>query len=67
MRKIFKKNINPIDGPILDKVKVHFSKETNFSQSPFSLKIIQKLQEITFPTQVTFGFYITAFIISNNS
>ena len=43
-----------LDGPILDKAKVHFSDETDFSAYPFLLPIIKKLTDITFPTQVTF-------------
>jgi predicted ATPase len=43
-----------LDGPILDKVKISFSEEVNFSKYPFSLGIIKSLQDIVFPTQVTF-------------
>jgi len=40
--------------PLLDKVKIHFSSDADFNQYPFSLPFIKNLQEITFPTQVTF-------------
>lgn len=43
-----------LDGPILDKVKVCFSDEIDFSKYPFSLNIIKSLQDITFSSQVTF-------------
>lgn len=43
-----------LDGPMLDKVKINFSKESDFSQHPLSLDIIKNLNEIVFPTQVTF-------------
>lgn len=40
--------------PILDLIKVHFEKETDFSQYPFSLPIIKNLTDISFNSQVTF-------------
>lgn len=40
--------------PILDRVKVKFDSQTDFNQYPFSLPIIKNLEEIVFPTQVTF-------------
>jgi predicted ATPase len=43
-----------LDGPLLDKVKVNCAPEHDFSSYPFSLPIIKKLTEITFPSQVTF-------------
>jgi predicted ATPase len=43
-----------LDGPILDKVRISFPSETDFSQYPFSLEIVKNLNEILFPTQVTF-------------
>jgi predicted ATPase len=43
-----------LDGPILDKVKIAFNEKTDFTAYPFSLSIIKKLSEISFPTQVTF-------------
>lgn len=43
-----------LDGPLLDKVKVSFKEETDFSSYPFCLPVITNLQEIIFPTQVTF-------------
>jgi predicted ATPase len=49
------KNRTPIlDGPMLDKVKVNFDEHTDKTQYPFCLPLIQNLQEIEFPTQVTF-------------
>lgn len=42
------------DGPILDKVKVNFADTTDYTQYPFSLSIIKNLQDIEFPTQITF-------------
>lgn len=44
----------PLDGPILDKVKIDSDKITDSSKYPFSLEIIKNLKEITFPTRVTF-------------
>lgn len=43
-----------MDSPILDKIKVNFAEAVDFNQYPFSLNIIRNLQEIEFPTQVTF-------------
>lgn len=54
MKKLSKKSIAHIDGPLLDKVKVTLSKAIDTNQYPFSLNIIKNLKEITFPTQVTF-------------
>lgn len=42
------------NGPLLDKIKINFSPDTDFNRYPFSLPVIKKLEEITFPTQVTF-------------
>ena len=42
------------NGPILDKVKVHFADDVDYKQHPFCLGIIKTLQDIEFPTQVTF-------------
>jgi predicted ATPase len=41
-----------LDGPILDKIKVNIDNDS--SEYPFSLPIIQNLDDISFPTQVTF-------------
>ncbi|HSW73960.1 MAG TPA: AAA family ATPase [Candidatus Limnocylindria bacterium] len=54
MKNTSKKFITPLDGPILDKVKVHFTPTVNFNHYPFSLPIIKNLKDIEFPTQVTF-------------
>lgn len=54
MKKSSKNCIQHIDSPILDKVKVAFTDEIDFNQFPFSLPIIKNLQDIKFPTQVTF-------------
>ncbi len=43
-----------LDGPLLDKVKTHFTQDIDFSHYPFSLNIIKTLPEIKFPTKVTF-------------
>ncbi len=43
-----------LDGPILDKVKINLEDSVDFSQYPFSLKVVKNLEELTFPTQVTF-------------
>jgi predicted ATPase len=43
-----------LDGPILDKIKVSFKNETDFSKYPFSLQVIKNLRDIVLPTQVTF-------------
>ena len=55
--KKYQKNASrttPLDGPILDTVKVRFSDITDFNQYPFSLPVIKHFKEIEFPTQVTF-------------
>jgi len=54
MKKVSKKVITYIDGPLLDKVTFSLSNEIDTSQYPFSLAIIKNLKEIEFPTQVTF-------------
>ncbi len=54
MKRSSKPYMAHTDGPLLDKVKVSFSPETNIHQYPFSLEIIKNLKEIEFPTQVTF-------------
>lgn len=41
-------------GPLLDVVRVNFSDAIDFKNHPFSLPLIGNLQEIHFPTQVTF-------------
>lgn len=43
-----------LDGPALDKVKINFSEDVDFSKYPFSLNVIKNLKDIVFPTQVTF-------------
>ncbi len=43
-----------LDGPLLDKVKIDTSEISDLSAYPFSLEIIKNLEEIVFPTQVTF-------------
>ena len=43
-----------LDGPLLDKVKVDVALMSKGEGYPFSLPIVQNLQEITFPSQVTF-------------
>ncbi len=52
MTKNSKRTIN-FDGPILDKIRLNFD-SVDFTQHPFSLDIIKTLQEVVFPTQVTF-------------
>lgn len=44
------------DGPLLDKVKIDFTQISNNNRIcyPFSIPILKNLQEIVFPTQVTF-------------
>lgn len=42
------------NGPILDKVKVHFADDVDYNQHPFCLDVIKNLQDIQLPTQVTF-------------
>ena len=48
------KNFMRLDGPVLDKMKIDSGKIDDFSEYPFCLDIIKGLQEIIFPTQVTF-------------
>lgn len=43
-----------MNGPMLATVKVTFADTVDFNQYPFSLNIVKNLQEIEFPTQVTF-------------
>jgi predicted ATPase len=43
-----------LDGPVLDKVKIHFGENVDFSKYPFFLGVIKNLKDIVFPTQVTF-------------
>jgi predicted ATPase len=43
-----------LDGPLLDKVKVNFPSSLDFTQYPFSLPLVKNLQDIAFPTPVTF-------------
>jgi len=52
MKKTLKKT--RLDGPLLDKVKVAFDESTDFTRYPFTLPLVKSLQEIEFPTQVTF-------------
>lgn len=52
--KIKSKKIIEIDGPMLDKVKVNFTPEIDFTQYPFAVPIIKNLKDIEFPSQVTF-------------
>lgn len=40
--------------PLLDKVKIDYTKIRDFEGYPFSLPIIKNLKDIVFPTQVTF-------------
>lgn len=42
------------DGPLLDKIKRNYSKDTSADEYPFSLDIVKNLDVIEFPTQVTF-------------
>src|ERR1700733_4634379 len=42
------------DGPLLDRVKVNFAPTVDFTKYPFSLPIIKQLEEIEFPSAVTF-------------
>ena len=53
MKRTFK-DLPILDGPLLDKVKVNFAGITDFSLYPFCLPIIKNLQDIEFPTPVTF-------------
>ncbi len=43
-----------LDGPILDKIKISFSDNVDFSEYPFSLDIVRNLKDIVFSSQVTF-------------
>jgi len=54
MKRTGKNRIPHLDGPLLDKVKVTFTDQTDFNQFPFSLPPIKNLNDITFPTKVTF-------------
>lgn len=54
MKRFQKDFIADINGPMLDKVKITFSDTIDFNHYPFSLPIIKNLNEIEFPTQVTF-------------
>lgn len=54
MAKPHTKNLTHLDGPLLDKVKVSLSESIDTNEYPFSLNIIKNLNEIIFPTQVTF-------------
>ncbi|MFA6066086.1 MAG: AAA family ATPase [Candidatus Babeliaceae bacterium] len=54
MKKLSQDFIANMSGPALDKVKVTFADVIDVNKYPFSLPIIKNLQEIEFPTQVTF-------------
>lgn len=54
MKHAEKESFTSFDGPLLSAVKVNFPETTDFKSYPFSLDIIKNLQEIKFPTQVTF-------------
>jgi predicted ATPase len=43
-----------LDGPLLDKVKIDSAQINDNGLYPFSLPIVKNLQDIVFPTQVTF-------------
>ena len=43
-----------LSGPILDKIKVDFAKETDFSVYPFNVSVIKNLEDVSFTAQVTF-------------
>ena len=43
-----------LNGPLLSAIRMNFSSSIDDTQYPFSLSIIKNLQEIRFPTQVTF-------------
>ncbi|MBM17717.1 MAG: AAA family ATPase [Epsilonproteobacteria bacterium] len=49
-----KDRVPHLDGPLLDKAVFNISKVATLEHYPFSLNIIQKINEITFPTNVTF-------------
>lgn len=48
------KKLSKIDGPVLDKVKINWPVDLDFSKYPFCLQLIKNLQEIQFTSQVTF-------------
>jgi predicted ATPase len=54
MKKLSKNFITDVDGAPLDKVKVAFADTIDFNEYPFSLDIVKNLNDIEFPTQVTF-------------
>lgn len=54
MKKFSRNNPAPLDGPLLDTIKITFNESANFEKHPFSLPIIKELKIIEFPTQVTF-------------
>lgn len=54
MNRLYKKSTPILDGPILDRIKVTFGQNIDTNEYPFSLPLIQNLQEIEFPAQVTF-------------
>ncbi len=54
MKRLLKDFVGTVHEPMLDKVKVTFADEINFNQFPFSLDIIKNLNDIEFPTKVTF-------------
>ncbi len=54
MNKHSKINKLLLGGPLLDTVKVRFASSLDMTKYPFSLSIIKNLQEIQFPTAVTF-------------
>lgn len=49
-----KQSSSIITGPLLDTIRVTTSTSSDTTQYPFSLPIIKNLQEISFPSQVTF-------------
>ncbi len=54
MKRSLKHRFQDTTDPMLDKVKVTFTGTTDFNSHPFHLPIIKNLQEIDFPTPVTF-------------
>ena len=54
MKQFTKKSNFSFNGPALDKAKVNFADTIDFTTYPFCLNIIKNLQDINFPTQVTF-------------
>lgn len=54
MKKLSLNHAIDIDGPPLDAVKVAFADGIDLNAYPFCLPLIKSLQEITFPTHVTF-------------